>query len=307
MRFVALILVLFVVITTPVMAQLQLLPNPHDDFSNPMMSHQMPTPPEPQLWGYVQVIGEYDQGDFKGFEVPVVRLLGEAPTPIGTIVFEHDFVSGLKWAALRRSIGTSATVTVGQLKAPAGQDFPPPWDKVFGADSVLALAPPILDIGVMSQAVWHNATLQVGVVNGEGPNQVNSDKRLDLSARVAYKAGPLALSGSWQRGQLVGGKTRDFRAGFATLAISWGSLRYAVAKRDDRSREAGWIAQRVDLRIPTRLVEPIVRMEWPHRFTVGLLRPLGWRGGIELEARFQREHEPYWCVGFQPAIDFLKL
>lgn len=78
--------------------------------------------PEPKLWGYVQATGEYGSG----FEVPVVRILGEAPTSVGTIIVEHDFMSGLKWAALRRSFGRSASLTVGQFKTPANWDFPPP-------------------------------------------------------------------------------------------------------------------------------------------------------------------------------------
>lgn len=163
------------------------------------------------------------------------------------------------------------------------------------------------DIGVMGQASWRGTTLQVGLVNGEGPNQKDRDGHLDLSVRVAQKAGPLTLSGSWQRGQRVANAMRDFRAGFATLTTPRVVFGYAVAKRDDRTRAMGRTAQRVDLRFPTKWVEPLFRLEWPHRYTFGLLRSFGWRGGIELEVRVQRDQAPVWCVGFQPAVDLLNL
>lgn len=198
-----------------------------------------------------------------------------------------------------------ATTQLGRTKLMTGMvvpypvfDYPAPWDALFRSSPGFDLLPSFADFGIQTETRAGPATLQAGVLTGDGVGG-GRDDRHDLVLRLSGGHGPLSGAVSYQ-----GGDDHDYSGANVTLKGDLGSIGYEYARRTDRDpSRAGTlhqlevIGQRGQWRAGAQLAQS------ERRTLLGVVeRKLGGFKRIMLECLLRKGGAPTWTLRIQQGL-----
>lgn len=252
------------------------------------------------FWAYSHVCAEDG-----GFNVPLLRVRGLAPVQGMAVGAEYDLSAERLIAAFATDTLATLVASVGALNTPLCDVFPAPYAAFFSKAPEACLAPPFNDVGMVASRRLGSLTLTTGMLSGEGSIDAQRTPTTDGVFLAKLQASGLKFSLLGQSGERVDGRIRRYGTVQSEWKHDWLVLGAGYARRYDLAKDGE--GAHAEARVDLGFVEVGVRGEKPDRLTAALVRSLGWKTALQVEANAEKDHHVMWSAAFQYAVDLLKL